>query len=367
MRRRQASFSFILTGISLILLASCAKNPSLSRQDNLSIRLEQKNLTIVMTDSGLGGLSVMADVANKLQELNAYDSVQLLFVNALFSAEGGYNSLSTSEEKRRVLDSALSRMEALYHPDLLLIACNTLSIVYPTTSFSSSTQIPVQGIIDSGVAMMADRLKLNSESRILLFGTQTTIQENSHKKLLIHMGFLPDRIITQSCPDLVLYIEKDFDGEETEMLIQGYVDEALQITGEESPLFVCFGCTHYGYALDLWQKAFRELGQDVAGYINPNGGMARLFARPALRDRFARTKIEARVISMVPIPEETVSSLADWLFLRSPEISRALRRYENIPDLFPWKSFVNRTRKLPDSSGNSSDDSIDDLSEWDRS
>ena len=366
MNRRQAFLSLCLTGVGLILITSCAKNPSLAHQDNLSLRLEQKNLTIMLTDSGLGGLSVMADVANVLHKLNAYDSVRLLFVNALFSSEGGYNSLNNSEEKRRILDSALSRMETLYRPDLLLIACNTLSIIYPKTSFSSSTQIPVQGIIDTGVAMMAEKLKLNPESRILLFGTQTTIQENTHKKMLVSMGFLPDRIITQACPDLVLYIEKDFDGDETEMLIQGYVDEALQKTGElVSPLFVCFGCTHYGYALDLWQKAFQELGKDVSGFINPNGGMARLFDRPALRDRFDRTKIEARIISMVPIPEETVSSLAEWLFLRSPEISRALRRYENIPDLFPWKPFVDRHRKLTESKENLSDDSIDDLHEWD--
>ncbi|MCJ7679217.1 MAG: aspartate/glutamate racemase family protein, partial [Candidatus Aminicenantes bacterium] len=294
-------------------------------------------------------------------KLNAYKSVQLVFVNALFSTEGGYNSLKTPEEKRRILDSALRRMEELYHPDLLLIACNTLSILYPGTDFAQSASIPVLGIVDTGVEMMAEQLKPDPEARIILFGTQTTITENTHKKKLTQMGFLPDRIITQACPDLVPYIEKDHNSDETEMLILAYVDEALQKRGEHtSHLYVCFGCTHYGYSLELWQKAFNQMGVEVAGFINPNRGLAHIFDRPSLRDRFERTDLQTRVISMVPIPEEAVSSLGEWLLSRSPDISRALRQYEIIPDLFPWKPFVDKSRKIPIPR----DDSLEDMADW---
>lgn len=366
MKRAHFFFTLAVIGISLFFLISCADSPSFAREDTLFERLEQKELTIVMTDSGLGGLSVMADTVEKLRTLNAYKSVRLVFVNALFSTEGGYNSLRTPEEKHRILDSALHRMEELYQPDLILIACNTLSILYPRTTFAQSASIPVMGIVDTGVEMMAERLKPNPEARLILFGTQTTITENTHTLKLTQMGFLPDRIITQACPDLVPYIEKDHSGDETEMLILAYVDEALQkLGGHTSPLYVCFGCTHYGYALELWQNAFSGMGVDVAGFINPNSGMTHIFDRPSVRDRFERTDIETRIISMVPIPEETVSSLGEWLFSRSPDISRALHRHEIIPDLFPWKPFVDESRKPPIPMDESLGNLFDDPFEWD--
>ena len=50
-------------------------------------------ITIVITDSGLGGLSVVADAEAKLRQWGVYAEVELVFYNALFTGEGGYNSL----------------------------------------------------------------------------------------------------------------------------------------------------------------------------------------------------------------------------------------------------------------------------------
>ncbi len=46
--------------------------------------LEKEQITIVVTDSGLGGLSVLADAAEKFRQYPVFREVELVFVNALF-------------------------------------------------------------------------------------------------------------------------------------------------------------------------------------------------------------------------------------------------------------------------------------------
>ena len=54
--------------------------------------LPQKDaITVAVTDSGLGGLSIMAEAAARLKELRLYRVVNLVFANSLFSNESGYN------------------------------------------------------------------------------------------------------------------------------------------------------------------------------------------------------------------------------------------------------------------------------------
>src|SRR5210317_2602211 len=73
--------------------------------------LEKESITIVITDSGLGGLSVVADAAEKFAANRNYETVELVFVNALFRDAGGYNSLQSRGEKLKVFNSALESMQ----------------------------------------------------------------------------------------------------------------------------------------------------------------------------------------------------------------------------------------------------------------
>ena len=83
--------------------------------------LEKESITIVITDSGLGGLSVLADAAEKFRQHPVFKQVNLVFFNALFTDESGYNGLQTREEKLEVFSSALQSMENLYAPDIILV------------------------------------------------------------------------------------------------------------------------------------------------------------------------------------------------------------------------------------------------------
>lgn len=335
-----------LLAIAVCAFSSCAERQTFAKEDSLASFFDKKEVIIAVVDSGLGGLSVMADAEKRMSESNSFHKVSFVFFNALFSNEGGYNSLDSREEKIRVFDSALSSLEKNHSPDLILIACNTLSVLYEDTAFSKNTKIPVVGIVDSGVDLIAQNLRAYPDSVVILFATQTTVSEESHKNLLMKKGFLEERIISQACPDLVNYIEKGYESDETEMLIFAYVDEALQkVRNHRSRLYVSFNCTHYGYSLNKWKKAFQNLGIKPLAYLNPNSRMIDFLFQPHRKNRFSSTEISARAVSMVKIGDEKISSLEKWLREISPRTADALINYEFDENLFEWKKFIHQPRE----------------------
>ncbi len=286
----------------------------------------KENVTIAVTDSGLGGLSVMAEAVRRMKEESVFRTARFVFFNALFSLEGGYNALKTRQEKIDVFTSVLDTLEKKYHPDLILIGCNTLSVLYPDTPFAKSTKIPVIGIVEPAVEMIAQSLRARPEAIVVLFGTPTTISEATHMKKLLEQGIAEEKIILQSCPELENYIESDYEGEETGMLISGFVDEALEKIGSPPPPFYAsLNCTHYGYSLPLWEKAFEEAGARPLSILNPNSRMVDALFKPENRGRYEQTEISAQVVSMVEISEKKRTRLAKWLEAISPEVASALK------------------------------------------
>jgi glutamate racemase len=307
-----------------------------------SAKLEQffrkKSVTIAVTDSGLGGLSVMAEAANRMKAARTFERADFIFFNALFSAEGGYNSLRAREDKVVIFESALESLEKKFHPDLILVGCNTLSVLFGDTPFARRAKIPVVGIIGAGVEMMAEGLRANPGSVVIIFGTPTTISEGTHQKELEKAGFPAGRIIPQSCPELESYIERDCSADETGMLISGFVDEAVRkLPPSRPPVFASLNCSHYGYSLPLWEGAFAEAGVRPLGILNPNSRMVDFLFAPGRAGRFPKAIVTARVVSMTEIGPAKIASLGRWLARISPETAGALANYRHVPDLFCWK------------------------------
>jgi glutamate racemase len=304
--------------------------------------LAKDNLKVVITDSGLGGLSVVADAANKFRQSRAFKNVDLVFVNALFRNEGGYNSL-TREEKLHVFSSALESMQEKYDPDIILVACNTLSVLVPDTDFAKTSSIPVVGIVEDGIDQISAQLKSAPNARNIIFATQTTVDEGTHKQGLLDLGFKDQQVLTQACPQLTLHIEQGFDSPYTEMLIDAYVDEALSSMGEtHEPLSVSFNCTHFGYSLPLWKLAFESRGVTVDAWLDPNHQMVDFLQSEKYTGRYETTEITATVVSMIEIPEASRESLGRYLHGISPATETALQQYELNPDLFAWRHLVKK-------------------------
>jgi glutamate racemase len=341
---RSQVFSTLIGLLVLSLLgSSCMETPGFAGLDQLGDLFGKEDVTIVVTDSGLGGLSILADVERRLRDFKNFRSVRLVFFNALFSEQGGYNSLGSRSEKISVFDSALRSMAEDYEPDQILIGCNTLSVLYPDTAFSRGSDIAVTGIVDAGVNLMAQGLREHPGSRVIIFGTQTTIADGTYGRELQRKGFLPERIFQQACPDLVPYIERGADSDETEMLISAYAAEAIKnLPDTAAPVLVSLNCTHYGYSLDLWRRAFEDQDVRPAAFLNPNARMLEFLFVPETQGRYPETRVTVEVVSMVEIGTARQRSIGSRLREISPQTTEALAGYRWDPGLFEWDSLVKR-------------------------
>lgn len=332
-------FLVLTCGLALILAATGASACSPAPDTDPWAALRAKDaITIAITDSGLGGLSVVADAERKLREHGGFDEVELVFCNALFAPGVGYNALTDRDEKVRVFSRALQGLQDRFAPDIILIACNTLSVIYDDTEFAATTATPVVGIVEGGVDLIAERLLARDDAHAILFATRTTVEEDSHRKALAERGVARERVIAQACPELASYIEQGFDGAETAFLIDAYVADALAALPDgQGPLYASLNCTHYGYALAAWRDAFAARGLELAGVLNPNTSMIDFLLPAPPRDRDAPAAVTVRIASMVEIAADRRASLGRYLREISPATADALDAYELLPDLFVWR------------------------------
>ncbi|MCI0494682.1 hypothetical protein L0Z72_06710 [candidate division KSB1 bacterium] len=303
---------------------------------------KNKNVTILVTDSGLGGLSVAADVASRLPQSGVFKNARIVFFNSLFHERSGYNSLKSEEEKIRIFNTALKAMSKKYRPDLLLIACNTLSVFYDKTPFSKKAKFPIIGIVETGVDEIAKEFDKQSEASVIIFATKTTIASNSHRDQLIARGYPANQIIGQACHKLAGSIERGYGSEETIKYIQQYVTEALsQIESANwrtgAPIFASLNCTHFGYSIQQFKDAFAEAGYPDVVIIDPNPKMADFLFEPSKLNRFPETNVTVEVVSKTEITPDKMASLSSLLEMTSQKTAEALLNYEFDPDLFDAK------------------------------
>jgi len=302
-----------------------------------TVSLPEDKVTIVATDSGLGGLSVVADLERKLRSARIFKKAHLVFFNALFSNESGYNSLDSHDEKVRIFNEALYAMEKRYKPDVILIACNSLSTIYGDTDFAGKTGTPVVGIIEAGVEIIDAQLRKAPDTKVIIFATETTISEDNHRKTLIAAGISPESIITQNCLNLAHHIDRTFDSKKTAELISALVDEALaKLPSLDCPISVSLNCTHFGYCLGLWQKAFEKRRVKPIAFLNPNYVMTDFLFQPEKMNRFEKTDISVEVVSKIEILHERGDALNQFIESISPKTAEALVNYKMKEDLFRW-------------------------------
>ena len=297
------------------------------------------SLTIVITDSGLGGLSVCADLEAYLGSLKSIGRVRLVFVNALPDAASPYNAMADKARQLRVFDDALDGMKRWYHPDAILIACNTLSALYPETSAASKQDIPVVSIIDVGSKMIVDRAKKSGSSQFLILGTPTTISSGIYVKQLAALGVPQDRIVSQSCRLLETEIQADPTSDVVSSLVEMYVDEAMEKidTKRVGKISVGLCCSHYGYSADAFSQALKQKVGDRFELLNPNKAMVALFTVAGRVRPGKPTKTSVEVVSRVPFTEQEIQSIASALDGTSRKTANALRHYQRKEDLFPFK------------------------------
>ena len=63
--------------------------------------------TVVITDSGIGGVGIAAEAYGTLKTQGPYSTARIIYYNALFDEQGGYNTLKSLPQKTTILDTAL--------------------------------------------------------------------------------------------------------------------------------------------------------------------------------------------------------------------------------------------------------------------
>ncbi len=305
----------------------------MTRLPALSDRLRETR--IVITDSGLGGLLIAASLERRLRESGGKGAFRLTYVNAWPDERSGYNDLPDLAARADVFDRALAAMTAL-KPDLILIACNTLSVVYRSTAFSRAPSVPVAGILETGVDLFFEALNGDEEAALALFGTRTTIGSGEHVRRLRARGIDPDRIAAESCHGVAAAIDKDPDSEAVPGLIDECVLRLLPRMPAVPKIYVGLACTHYGYVAEIFRAAVaRHAGASVE-VLDPGerlvGELTRELA--AREPSAAPREVSVEVISKVALAGAQRNAVAGRLETLSPATAQALLNYRHVPDLF---------------------------------
>ncbi len=296
--------------------------------------MNKNKTTILVSDSGLGGLSVFADIARQMKKNSSFEKINMVYFNAWPEQNKGYNHFPDMNARANVFNNAMNAM-AEFTPDTILIACNTLSVVYPFTAFSQKTNIQVTGIVDHGVELIYEHLTKTPNSRVVIFGTPTTIGDASHKKALVKMGIAPKRIITQGCVNLAGKIERDpFSVDVSQMIDTNVKEAALQLNSFKGKVFAALCCTHFGYCSGQFSQA---LARDTKGQVcilNPNTRMASIACQTKDTTQIPYPDIDMKIVSRVFWEESRIKAYEKLLAQVSPQTIEALKSYTWDENLF---------------------------------
>ena len=313
---------------------------SFNEVDKFSAFLKKKKVTILITDSGLGGISICAELAEELRCLHCFEKVSLIYFNAWPEQDRGYNRLGSTAERIQVFDNALEGMMQ-FKPDFIMIACNTLSVLYARTSFSRHVDIPVVDIVGFGVDMIFSALKVSTQNRVVILGTVTTIDSHAHRDLLLQRGIQPGQVISQPCDQLATEIEKGPGSPAVSQMISGFMRQAAgNIDPDTGSLYAALCCTHFGYCQEMIRDTLTVMAEKPVTILNPNIQMAGFLLTACTQGRFSDTDMAIQVVSRIIWDEGKINSISSLIQPISAETAHALKNYTQDPDLFEPKQRV---------------------------
>jgi glutamate racemase len=287
----------------------------------------------VITDSGLGGLLICAGLESRLRP--AQVPARLVYVNAWPDARYGYNDLADVPARAAVFDRALTAMTA-FSPDLILIACNTLSVVYESTAFSERPAAPVKGILDAGADLFHEALTRDPDAVLALFGTRTTVGSGEYVRRLARRGTAGRRVISEPCHGLAAVIDKDPDSPDIPGLVDACAGRAAPRLPAGAPVYAGLACTHYAYIAETFRTALRRRTGGEVRILDPGERLVEGLTSDARSpmSESPESSVDVEVVSKVELAEAQRRAVARRLEPLSPATARALVAYTHVPELF---------------------------------
>ncbi|MFW5648525.1 MAG: glutamate racemase [Candidatus Alkaliphilus sp. MAG34] len=215
----------------------------------------EKNLSslpIGVFDSGVGGISVLADLVHQLP-----DEQYVYFGD---SDNAPYGIRSNEEVKQlslNVVDYLLN-----FKIKALVVACNTATSV-AINELRSNLDIPVIGMEPA----LKPGIELNKKGKVVVMATDVTLREKKFNDLIQKLKYTTN-IIRMPCLGLVEIIEKE--GRYSDR-IRRYIREAFSLLDTDEIGVIVLGCTHYIFIKDVIANI---IGENIA-IVDGNLGTVR--------------------------------------------------------------------------------------------
>jgi glutamate racemase len=205
-------------------------------------------------DSGLGGLTVAADIARLMPKLS--------FLYRADHMHAPYGARSRAD----ILERMTHELDVMFHAgcNLVVFACNTASVAalrdiqqswLPQHWPTEKTRKNVLGVVVPVVEALADTLPthdiLPTAPTVQIFATDHTVRSQVFVTEIYKRA--PGlRVMQTACPELVPAIERGAGENELHSLVQQYAAVAAQNCPH--PDYVILGCTHYALIKDKFAK-----------------------------------------------------------------------------------------------------------------
>ncbi len=260
---------------------------------------------ILMFDSGVGGLSVLAEVRALLPDAPV--------IYAADNAGLPYGGKTEAQIAARVA-GLLGRMTERFAPRLVCIACNTASTI-ALGMVREVLEVPIVGTVPA----IKPAAALSVSGTIGLLGTEATIRQGYVDRLEARFA-QGKRLLRVAAPDLVAAAEAKLRGEAID---PGDVSAAVaalrdQPGGGEIDTVV-LACTHFPLLAGELSAALRRTFDREVALVDGAAGIARRIATLTYGQAFARadadlalfTRDDATVAALVPaLTREGFSRLA---------------------------------------------------------
>ncbi|MBS1240529.1 MAG: glutamate racemase [Proteobacteria bacterium] len=234
---------------------------------------------ILLFDSGVGGLTVLAELRKLLPEapvIYVADTAALPYGN------------KTERQIAARVPALLGRLVERYHPRLVTIACNTASTI-ALAAVREALDLPVVGTVPA----IKPAAALTRTGAIGLLGTAATIRQAYVDNL--EQEFASDKLLLRhAAPDLVQAAEAKLRGEAVDPKV--YADAAAGLRsqpGGERIDTVVLACTHFPLLEEELGAAF---GPGVT-FVDGAAGIARRIDHLTQGQAFERTHPDIAVFT----------------------------------------------------------------------
>ena len=234
---------------------------------------------ILIFDSGVGGLTVLAEVRKLLP------GAPIIYAADLAGLP--YGEKSEAEIAARVA-GLLGRMAERYRPRLITIACNTASTI-ALGMVREVLEIPIVGTVPA-----IKPAALQTRSGVIgLLGTSATIRQKYVDDLEAEFA-AGKRLLRHACPELVAAAEAKLRGETPDADVFRAAAEGLRSQPGGSEIdTVVLACTHFPLVEDELRAAF---GDGVA-FVDGAQGIARRIAHLTRNGDLRRERPDFAVVT----------------------------------------------------------------------